>query len=403
MKRVRDIQWTGDRGEGSVFFFVNAETGEKVSANLYLSYRAQGREILVSAKTSDLADARRELKRLTRNRDNAKEGKEPFIAPKAERLTVGDLLDANLRRSEADGLRSLPAIRYRTETLKGMLGELRAIGFRPEHVDRYKDQRRAGRGTSKRAKVTDTSIRRELEILNRAFQYAVRRGALAFAPFIELPTIDNVSELEFPQERVPELLSRLRKHDEPLADLMEFLGLTARRPEGLRRLTWDRFDSENWTLTIPPEKKGNPVMIGLSGTLRRIIERRLAARRLGCDLIFHRKGKALGEDKDRKIFAKVCEEMELDYGRKGGFTIYTVKSTAIGLMHDAGLSDAEIKDRSGHRTDAMMRRYLKQKPERAHAASKRLETFLSRKRKRVAEKPTADAERIAVFPKVSEK
>ena len=64
----------------------------------------------------------------------------------------------------------------------------------------------------------------------------------------------------------------------------------------------------------------------------------------------------MGEDKDRTIFAADCKKMELPCGRKNGFTIYTVKSTAVGLMHDAGLSEGEIKDRSGHKTDAMMRR-----------------------------------------------
>lgn len=213
---------------------------------------------------------------------------------------------------------------------------------------------------------------------------------------------DNISEREFPPGRVGELLKRLRDRDEALADLVEFMSLTARRPEGLRRLTWQRFDVKTWTLSIPPEKKGGPVLIGLSGALRLLIERRLKARRLGCDLIFHRDGRLMDGDRDRAIFADVCKKMELPYGRKAGFTIYTVKSTAVGLMHDAGLSEGEIKDRSGHKTTAMMRRYLRQRPERAHAASRKLEEYLTRQRE-LAEKQPADAERIAVFPKVSGK
>ncbi len=99
MKRIRDVQWTGDRGEGTIFFFVDSDTGAKVSRSLYVSYRAQGKEVLVSAKTEDLEDAKRELKRLTRNRENAREGKEALITPKLERVTVAELLDANLRRA----------------------------------------------------------------------------------------------------------------------------------------------------------------------------------------------------------------------------------------------------------------------------------------------------------------
>lgn len=66
--------------------------------------------------------------------------------------------------------------------------------FRPEHVDAYKAQRRNGAGTARRVKVGETAIRRELEVLNRAFTYAVERKVLTYAPFIEKPTEDNVRE-----------------------------------------------------------------------------------------------------------------------------------------------------------------------------------------------------------------
>ena len=86
MKCVRDIQWRGDRGDGTIFFFVDAETGARISKSLYISIFAGRKEELVSARTDDLGDAKRELKRLRRNRDNAKEGKEPLIAPRVEKL-----------------------------------------------------------------------------------------------------------------------------------------------------------------------------------------------------------------------------------------------------------------------------------------------------------------------------
>ena len=55
--------------------------------------------------------------------------------------------------------------------------------------------------------------------------------------------------------------------------------------------------------------------------------------------------------------------------RPSGLTLYTVKSTSVGLQMDAGLSDAEIMERGGWKTTAMMQRYRKQNPERAHASS----------------------------------
>jgi integrase len=392
MKRVRQLEWKDDRGDGRIFFFVDRETGKKVSRNLYVSYSIGGREIVASVGTDDLTEAKRELKRLRRNRDNASEGKEALITPKAEKVTVGELLDANLRSAEERGCGSLVQIRSRTGTLKGVLGRVRAVEFRPEHVDLYAQTRRL--------KVCSTTVRRELEILRGAFTRAVRSGRIYAAPFIELPVVHNVSELEFPSELVPDLLAELGKADEPLRDLVEFISLTARRPKGTRSLTWDLFDREDWTLRVPPEKGGREVLIGLDGTLKAVLQRRVAVRQPGCDLIFHRRGKAMGQDTDRRLFAEAIKKLELPYGRRGGFTIYTVKSTAVGTMYDAGLSEAEIMGRSGHRTDAMLRRYRKEKPERAHAASEKVERFVQAQRAKAQarnqKEQSSEPERVVV-------
>lgn len=376
--RVRETVWRGDRGEGTIFYFVDAESGKKVSPNLYLFYRAGGKEHTVSTLTDDVEAAKRDLRRFTRNRENAREGKEPLIVPRTERLTVGDLLDANVVRAEERRLATSRTTRYRSATLKRVLGSVRAIEFRPGHAREYAARRLA-------EKVKPATVHRELEVLDGAFRCAVEEGTLRFRPHVPKPTVDNVSEREFPKERLGELLAALRKRDEVVADLVEFISLTARRPEGVRRLTWSLFDAATWTLRIPAEKRGNPVLLGLDGTLRAVVERRLAARHLGCDLIFHRGGRRMWSDHDRDLFAAACADLELPYGREDGFTIYSVKSTAVGLAHEAGLSESEIMDRSGHRTASMMRRYLKQHPDRAHAASRKLEAHLAESRKRETE------------------
>lgn len=403
MKRTRDIQWSGDRGEGSIFFFVDAETSKKISANLYISYRAQGREVLVSAKTDDLNDAKRELKRLTRNKANAAEGKEPLITPKAERVTVGDLLDANLRRAEAAGLGSLSQVRYRTETLKTLLGAVRAVEFRPEHVDRYKERRRRGEGTNRRTSkglpfpAGETAIRRELEILDRAFRYAVERGALHYAPFIEKPSVDNVREKEIPLEEFPAILAAIESTD--ARDFCEWLLLTAMRPKGTRALRWDWFDVKAWTLKVPSEKGGQAREFAIEGTLRRVFERRLSARHLGCPFIFQQDGEAMDERRVRRQFYAALEARGFSTGR-GGFTLYDTKKTAAGLLIDSGLSTREAMHFSGHATESMFDRYIIKNSDRHRENVRKRDEYLAR---RFAEKRPSDAERTAVFPKVSEK
>jgi hypothetical protein len=105
MTRKRVVVFKGDRG-GTIFRFVDKETGEPVSESLYLSYRADGKEHVCSTRTADLRDAKRDLDRLTVNKANAAEGLDVLRTPKMERLRVADLLDANLVRVKEQQLAS---------------------------------------------------------------------------------------------------------------------------------------------------------------------------------------------------------------------------------------------------------------------------------------------------------
>ncbi len=393
---MRNVQWSGDRGEGTIFFFIDADTGEKVSRNLYLAYWAGDREQVLSAKTDDLDDAKRELKRLTRNRENAREGKEPLITPKTERVTISDLLDANLRRSREAKLESLSQVAYRTETLKGLLGKVRAVKFRPEHVDAYKARRRQGEGTDRKTKVSDTAIKHELGILNRAFTYAVERGVLRYAPFIEKPTEDKVRDKEIPLEKFPAILKALFCSD--TRDFCEWLLLTAMRPKRTRALRWDWFDRRAWTLRVPSEKGGLAREFAIEGSLRQVFERRLAARRPGCPFVFHKDGRELNEERVRALFYAALEACELPSGR-AGFTLYDTKETAAGLLVDSGLSDAEAMAFSGHRTPSMFQRYVIRNSDRHRKNVRKRDAYLKRQ---LSESKGANSERIAKFPSVSE-
>lgn len=348
---VRETVWKGDWGEGSVFYRLDPE-GRRLSPSLYVAYRVEGREHVVSARTDDLPDAKRELKRLTRNRANAREGKEPLITPKAERVTVGELLDANLARARTKGLLDLDGYENRTEILKRLLGKVRAVEFRPEHVDAYKARRAEGQGSKRGAKAGPLGIRRELEILETAFRYAVKRRALAFAPYIEKPGGENVREVEIPLADFPRILRAIAGDD--VRDFVEWLLLTAMRPKGVRAFLWAWFDSKAWTLKVPSEKGGNAREFSIEGSLRKVIERRISRRRLDCPFIFHDgEGRALDARRVRKVFYAALGACELPTG-KAGYCLYDTKKTATGLLLDAGLSDAEAMDFSGHRTASML-------------------------------------------------
>lgn len=170
----------------------------------------------------------------------------------------------------------------------------------------------------------------------------------------------------------------------------------AMRPKGTRALRWEWFDGGAWTLKVPSEKGGQAREFAIEGSLRRVFERRIAARRLGCPFVFHQDGEPLDERHVRRAFYKALKACGFESGRKG-FTLYDTKKTAAGLLIDSGLSEREAMHFSGHATPSMFDRYIIKSAERHRENVKRRDEYLSR---RLAEKRVPDVERVAVFPKL---
>jgi integrase len=137
------------------------------------------------------------------------------------------------------------------------------------------------------------------------------------------------------------------------------------RPGEIRSLTWDGYDRETGTLRLHAKdaKTGRGRVIGLEREPRAIIERRLSVRRLGCNLIFHRAGRPVGDF--RKLWRAACvkaglgrfEEMPNGKERYVGKIPYDLRRTAVRNMVRAGVPERVAMDISGHRTRAVFDRY----------------------------------------------
>ena len=83
-------------------------------------------------------------------------------------------------------------------------------------------------------------------------------------------------------------------------------------------------------------------------------QRRIAARRLDCPLIFHRSGKPIGDF--RKVWKKACQAVGL-VGGVEGYTPYDCRRTAVRNLVRAGVEESVVMKISGHRTRNMLDRY----------------------------------------------
>jgi integrase len=91
-------------------------------------------------------------------------------------------------------------------------------------------------------------------------------------------------------------------------------------------------------------------VLPLVGALAAVIDRRLAARRLDCQYIFHRDGQAIGDF--RKLWQRACTAIGLS-----GRLVHDLRRSGVKHLVDSGIDPHTVMAFSGHRTPSMLRRY----------------------------------------------
>jgi integrase len=128
-------------------------------------------------------------------------------------------------------------------------------------------------------------------------------------------------------------------------------------------------DRETWTITLPGRitKNRRPRRLPLEGPLRALIERRVAARRLDCRLIFWREHQGAPTAKlqpgmpvriyeFRKTWKTACRKAGIEAG-KGGRIFHDLRRTGVRNLRRAGVDRKIAMAISGHRTEAVFERY----------------------------------------------
>jgi integrase len=339
--RVRETVWRGDRGEGTVFYRLDRD-GKRASANLYVGYRAEGKEQVKSALTADLTEAKKELKRLTRNRANADEGLDVLRTPALDRMTVAQLIEGYL---VDHGSMSAPA----RPVIAG-LGGVKVTKLNPDHVRGYKELRKAS--------VTSATIANELGVLRAAYKFAASEGRLRFVPFIKMPSFDNARKVFFPLERVPELIEVTERINPCISDFFAWQSFSGMRPKAIRLLRWSDLDVSDWILTLDSRRDKSKFGrdLAIDGEARQILERRRVARQPG-DLYIFGGARPVSHSMLLRVWNRALAEMELPCGMKDGYTPYDLKKTALRAIRRSGVPEERAMFFSGHKTARTFRRY----------------------------------------------
>jgi integrase len=136
-----------------------------------------------------------------------------------------------------------------------------------------------------------------------------------------------------------------------LKDPVDFLYHSAWRVGEMRSLEWRDVDGDVIRLRPENSKTGRGRTLVLAGELAAIVGRARDARRLDCPYVFHDGGQPIGDF--RKAWRKALKYADLPRG----FIVHDLRRSGVRNVYRATGSQAIAMAFSGHKTDAMFRRY----------------------------------------------
>lgn len=322
----------------------------------YYSHGKEQREVAKHVRIGDKLEAteknRHEAERFLKRRlgEIAAEqhGGRAFVGPQQERVTIGELLDGleqDLRlRDKWPGTAksSLKPVRER-------FGTWRSAHLTSEAIGKYIEELRA-------EGYANATINRRTQLLGQAFKTAIRNKQLSQQPFIpHLSEVGNEREGFFETADFEAVCGKLPEY---LRDFCRFGFLTGWRKGSIDSLRWANVGEDVIYLRAENSKTRKPETVPLDGELGEVIERRRAARILQgkdgenrfAEYVFHCDGEPIGDF--RKAWATACKLANVSHR-----LFHDLRRTASRNMIAAGVPQAVAMKITGHKTDAMFRRY----------------------------------------------
>jgi integrase len=330
------------------------------SAVWWLKYR-DARNVL--RRESAETEKEQEAKRLLKRREGAAvEGR--VIVPRADRVTSAELLEELKQEYAANQRRSARRLGFSIRRLTPFFGHVRAMHLTSADVTRYKAQRQS-------EGVANATINRELAALKRALTLAHRAERIQRVPYIEMLAEDNVRKGFFEGDQFEAVRGHLH---EDLRPVVTFAYITGWRiPSEVLTLQWRQIDFQAGTVRLEPGETKNREgrTFAMTAELRACLEAQRAAaeqlKRHGrlVPWVFHRDGESIKDF--RRAWSKACESAGLP-----GRIPHDFRRTAVRNLERAGVSRSVAMNMTGHKTEAVYRRYAIVSEQDLHEAALKL-------------------------------
>lgn len=336
------------RGEGRIF-----KRG-RIWWVAYFGPGAEGSiEIRESTKSESETVAKKILRSRTREVANHRGGVRAFGGPRAERITVDDLIDSLDGDYKRRGIKDRRGVMYHAKPVRKFFGRRRALSVTPDHIREFIELER----TNGKANAT---INRRLAILSGAFSLAIKEERLSRAPHIpHLSEVGNARKGFFEAHEHELMLAHLPA---PIDDIARFAYVCGWRRGECLRLRWENVDRAAKEVRLFDSKNSEGRMLPLDEEiLGPLFDRLWTARqyetRTGpaiSEFVFHRKGRPISATRfaESWIAARTAAGAEVN-----GKLFHDYRRTAARNMIRAGVPQVVAMEITGHRSDSMFRRY----------------------------------------------
>ncbi len=312
----------------------------------WIRYSYRGRKIRESSGSTQRRDAVKLLRRRL-----AEMGSGQFVGPDAERTSFDDLAGMLLADYGLNGRRSERRVKQALVHLHAFFMFARVPDITSDRIASYIRHRQHSAAAA-------ATIRYELACLRRAFSLAVRAGKATQRPYIPSVTVDNARKGFFEPADFAAVVDQL---SEPLRIFARFLYLTGWRSGEALGLTWAGVDFDGGVVRLEPGVTKNregrefpfAALPPLAELLQEQRDRTSALEREQGRIIasvFHRNGAPIRSY--ARAWTAACDAAGLN-----GRLVHDLRRTAVRNLERAGVSRSVAMKLTGHKTEAVYRRY----------------------------------------------
>ena len=328
---------TRPRGTGSLFLR---------NATWWMKFHLNGQAVRESAGTT----SRRVAERLLQKR-LGEIGVGSYISQDAGKVTFEDLMTMVKDDYTIKGNRSAARMERATRALSGRFAGMKALAITYEALAAYVTERLA-------AKIAPATAQYECAVLRRGFTLAVRARRLPSRPAFPTIAVQNARQGFFEPAQIEALLVELPDYLRPV---LRFAVLTGWRRMEILNLTWDRVDLDAGTVRLDADGSKNhearqfptdalPALTAVLKSQRSLTDMVEAATGKAVALVFHNFGNPI---KDHySAWRAACLRAEVP-----GRLLHDCRRTAVRNLERAGVSRSVAMKLTGHKTEAVYRRY----------------------------------------------